>query len=81
MPTLTIKNIPDPVHNALSLLAAQDGLSIEDEVRHISTTVCLNDRQPPSSLQNVIKRLYQSKAHDPQIEQLLRERRLEAENE
>lgn len=81
MPTLTIKNIPDPVHDALSVLAVQDGLSIEDEVCHILTTVCLNNRQPAASLQHVIKQLYQGKAHSPQVEQLLQERRLEAENE
>jgi plasmid stability protein len=81
MPTLTIKNIPDPVHNALSELAAQDGLSIEAEVCHILTTVCLNNRQPAASLQHLIKQLYQGKAHGLQVEQLLQERRLEAENE
>ncbi|MFI3156403.1 MAG: hypothetical protein QX199_09605 [Methylococcaceae bacterium] len=80
MPTLTIKNIPDPVHNALSVLAARDGLSIEDEVCHILTSVCLNNRQPASSLQHLIKRLYQGKDHNPQVEQLLQERRFEAEN-
>ncbi len=81
MPTLTIKNIPEPVHNALSVLAAQDGLSIEDEVRHILTAVCLSNRQPAASLQHVIKQLYQGKTYSPQVEQLLQERRLEAENE
>lgn len=81
MPTLTIENIPDPVHQALSILAAQDGLSIEAEVRHILTTVCLNNRQPASSLQDLIKQLYQGKTHGPQVEQLLQERRLESENE
>jgi plasmid stability protein len=40
MPTLTIKNIPDPVHSALSVLAAQDGLSIEDEVCRILILLC-----------------------------------------
>ncbi|MDP3876584.1 MAG: hypothetical protein Q8Q50_06345 [Methylobacter sp.] len=81
MPTLTIKNIPDSVHNALSVLATQDGLSIEAEVCRILTTVCLNDRQPADSLQRVIKQLYQGKTHRPQVEQLLQERRLESENE
>ncbi len=81
MSTLTIKNIPAPVHKALSVLAAQDGLSIEDEACRILTAVCLNNRQPASSLQHLIKRLYQGKAYSPQVEQLLQERRLEAENE
>lgn len=81
MPSLTIENIPDPVHNALSVLAARDGLSIEAEVCRILTTVCLTNRQPADSLQQVIKQLYQGKTHGSQVEQLLQERRLEAENE
>lgn len=81
MPTLTIENIPDPVHKALSVLAAQDGLSIEAEVCRILTAVCLNNRQPTASLQDLIKQLYQGKNHGPQVEQLLQERRLEAKNE
>jgi len=81
MPTLTIQNIPDPVHNALCALAAQDGLSVEAEVCRILTTVCLHDKQPASSLQHVIAQLYQGKMRQPQVELLLQERRLEAKNE
>ncbi len=81
MPTLTIQNIPDPVHNALCALAAQDGLSVEAEVCRILTTVCLHDKQPAASLQQVIAQLYQGKTRQPQVEQLLQERRLEAKNE
>lgn len=81
MPTLIIKNIPDPVHNALSVLAAQDGLSIEAEVCRILAAVCLSNKQPAASLQHLIKQLYQGKSHSPQVEQLLQERRFEAKNE
>lgn len=81
MPTLTIQNLPDPVHNALHALAAQDGLSIEAEVCRILTAVCLRDKQPATSLQDVITQLYQGKPIKPQVEQLLEERRHEAENE
>lgn len=81
MPILTLKNIPEPVHNALSVLAIQDGLSIEDEVCRILTRVCLKNRQPAASLQHVVKQLYQGKVYSSQVEQLLQERRFEAENE
>lgn len=81
MQTLTIQNIPDPVHSALRELAAQDGLSIEDEVCRILTTVCLENKQPTASLQNIIERLYQGKSPQSQVEQLLQERRFEAEKE
>jgi plasmid stability protein len=81
MPTLTIQNLPDPVHNALRALTDQDGLSVEAEVCRILTTVCLHDKQPAASLQQVIAQLYQGKTRTPQIEQLLQERRVEAKNE
>lgn len=67
--------------NPLALLAAQDGLSVEAEVRNILTTVCLNDRKPVSSLQQLVAQLYQGKKPANVVEQLIQERRSEAENE
>jgi plasmid stability protein len=81
MPTLTIQNIPDSLHNALRTLANQDGLSIEDEVFHILTAVCMKDKQPADSLQQLVAQLYDGKKTPSQVEQLLQERRLEAWNE
>lgn len=81
MATLTIRNLPDHVHSALRLRAAQDGLSVEAEVRNILTAVCLNDRKPVSTLQHLVDQLYQGKKPVNVVEQLIQERRSEAENE
>jgi plasmid stability protein len=63
------------------LRAAQDGLSVETEVRNILTTVCLNDRKPVSSLQHLVDRLYQGKKTANVVEQLIQELISEAKNE
>jgi plasmid stability protein len=60
MPTLTIRNLPDHVHSALRILAAQDGISVEAEVRNILTKACINNMQSVSSLQQLVDQLYQS---------------------
>ena len=81
MPTLTIRNLPDHVHSTLRLLAAQDGISVEAEVRNILSNVCINNKQPVSSLQQLVDRLYQGKKPDNVVEQLIQERRAAAKNE
>lgn len=81
MPTLTIRNLPEHVHAALRLRAAQDGLSVEAEVRNILTEVCLCAKKPVADLQETVDRLYQGKTPGNEVEQLLQERRLAAENE
>lgn len=81
MPTLTIPDLPIPVHHALNALAAQDGLTIEAEVCRILTAVCLNNRASAASLQQVVEQLYQGKQPVQQVEQLLQERKWEAGRE
>jgi plasmid stability protein len=80
MATLTIRNLPDHVHSALLLLAAQDGLSVEAEVGNILTAVCLNNRKPVSSLQQLVDQLYQGKKPANMVDQLIQERKSKAEN-
>ena len=81
MPTLTIRNLPDHVHSTLRILAAKDGISVEAEVRNILTNVCINNRQPASSLQQLVDQLYQGKKPGNAVEQLIQERRAEANKE
>ena len=81
MATLTIQNLPDLVHSTLHQLAAQDGLSIEEEVCLILSRVCALNKQPAASLQDLIAELYQGKSTSLQVEQLLEERKSEAKNE
>ena len=35
MATVTVRNLPDEIHRALKLRAAQNGRGIEAEIRHI----------------------------------------------
>ncbi|MGR9046836.1 MAG: FitA-like ribbon-helix-helix domain-containing protein [Gammaproteobacteria bacterium] len=81
MPTLTIRNLPENVHAALRLRAAQDGLSVEAEVRNILTEACLRAKKPVADLQLTVEQLYQGKKPGNEVEQLLKERRLAAKNE
>jgi len=41
MATVTVRNLPDPVHRALRARAAQHGRSTEAEIRHILETTTL----------------------------------------
>jgi plasmid stability protein len=81
MPTLTIRNLPDHVHAALRRQALQDGLSMEAEVRKILTDACMIDRKPIASLQQLVDQLYHGEKPENVVEQLMQERRTEAENE
>ncbi|SJM90335.1 hypothetical protein CRENPOLYSF2_160014 [Crenothrix polyspora] len=81
MPTLTIRNLPDSVHAALRRQAQQDGLSVEAEVRKILTDVCIMDRKPIASLQQLVDQLYHGQKPANVVEHLIQERRLEAKNE
>ncbi len=81
MPTLTIRNLPDNVHSALRIQAAQDGLSMEAEARKILYDACINARKPVADLQQLVDQLYCGKKPANTVEQLIRERRAEAENE
>jgi len=39
MPSVTVRNVPDEVHRAIRVLAAQHGCSIEAEMRNILESV------------------------------------------
>ena len=81
MPTLTIRNLPDHVHAALRSQALQDGLSVEAEVRKILTDACMMDRKSIASLQQLVDQLYHGEKPANVVEQLIQERKQEAENE
>lgn len=80
MPTLTIRNLPEHIHAALRMLAAQDGLSVEAEVRNILTNAC-TDKKPAADLQQWVDRLYHGKKPSRVVEQLIQDRRAEAKDE
>ncbi len=81
MPTLTIRNLPENIHAALRLQAAQDGLSVEAEVRKILTEACTVNIKPATGLQDLVDQLYQGKKPANVVEQLIKDRRTEAGNE
>lgn len=81
MATLSIRNLPDRVHAALRIQAAQNGLSMEAEARKILTDACTTNKTSVAGLQELADRLYQGNKPTHIVEQLIRERRTEAENE
>ena len=81
MPTLTIRNLPDQVHSALRLQAAQDGLSMEAEARKILTEACKIDKKSAMGLQQLVEQLYDGKKPANVVENLIQERRAEANKE
>jgi plasmid stability protein len=81
MPTLTIRNLPEPVHAALRLKAAQDNLSVEAEVRKLLTEACTVEKKPATGLQDLVDQLYKGNKPDDVVDQLIRERRTEANSE
>lgn len=81
MPTLTIRNLPGHVHSALRVLAAQDGISVEAEMRNILTNACTNKKQPAANRQQLVDRLYHGKKLDNVVEALPHERGTEAATE
>jgi len=45
MSTMTVRNLPDEVHRALRVRAAQNGRSTEAEVRDILTRIALPEKR------------------------------------
>jgi plasmid stability protein len=81
MPTLTIRNLPDKVHAALRIQAAQDGLSLEAEVRKILTETANINKKPVRGLQELVDQLYDGRKPVHVVEELIKERRAEAQQE
>ena len=83
MATLNIRNLPDPVHARLRLRAARSGRSMEAEAREILATAC---RPRPrgdelSALQDLVDDLYGDNKPRHVVDELIADRRREAENE
>lgn len=81
MPTLTIRNLPGHVHAALRSQAAQDGLSLEAEVRKILTEASKTGKKPATGLQALVDKLYVGNKPADVVEALLMERKAEASRE
>jgi plasmid stability protein len=83
MATLSIRNLPDDVHARLRLRAARAGHSMEAEARQILTEACA---EPPPELDSAdlaafVDELYGREKPSGVVDELIAERRREAEGE
>ncbi len=84
MASLNVRNLPERVQKKLRLRAAKAGRSMEAEAREILTNATLGRRRhplPASELQRAVQRLYGSSRPTGVVDDLIRERRKEAETE
>lgn len=83
MAVMTIRNVPDEVHERLRLRAARAGTSMEAEVRSILLQASLQRPKRVSSqnLQAWVGKLYATKQPLGVVDDLLAERKREARRE
>jgi plasmid stability protein len=84
MAALTVRNLPDDVHDQLRVRAAKNGRSMEAEVRAILEAAARAEQTKKKSLAEVQKwvdELYGGKKPKNVVEDLIAERRREARRE
>lgn len=83
MATLNIRNLPDEVHAALRIRAAQKGRSMEAEARQILVQICkpASKEKDFSKLQSLVDQMYGNKKPEHVVDDLIAERRAEAMQE
>lgn len=83
MATLSIRNLPDEVHTALRIRAAEKGASMEAEARRIITQACkIRTRKTDfNQLQSLVEQLYGDKKPSGVVDELIADRRTEAGQE
>lgn len=83
MATLSIRNLPDDVHAALRIRAAEKGASMEAEARRILTQVCKTQTRKAdfTQLQSLVEQLYGDKKPQGVVDELIADRRAEAQQE
>ncbi len=83
MAALTIRNLPDEVRDRLRQRAARAGRSMEAEIRAILTQASLEDSQRESAeaLQFWVSALYGPNKPDGVVDDLIAERRREANSD
>jgi antitoxin FitA len=80
---LNIRNLPDEVQAALRVRAAEAGCSMEAEARAILTEACLPSKPKVTTqaLVDWVDALYQGHKPEHAVDDLIAERRREAETE
>jgi len=89
MTTLTIRNVPDHVHKGLRLRAAENGRSVEEEVRRIlaEQTTAIEARRnakSPAEIAEAVKRaqaLFAPLRKSYSVDRFIAEKRSEAKRE
>jgi len=89
MANLTIRNVPDDVHKGLRLRAAENGRSVEEEVRrilaeHVGPVREYRNPKTPEEIDEAVKRaqeLFAPMAGTYSVDQYLEEKRAEARRE
>lgn len=82
MATLNIRNLPEDVHRRLRLRAAHAGRSMEAEARAILASACMDGDEggaDAADLQAFVDALYGPGKPEGVVDDLLEERRREAE--
>lgn len=83
MASVTIRNLPDEVRARLRERAARAGRSMEAEMRRILVDASLSEQREVSSkgLQEWVDRLYKGRKPTGVVDELIGERRRQAEHE
>lgn len=83
MATLTIRNVPAELRERLRIRAARHGRSMEAEVRALLARSVWeeNDSQGKEDVRDFVRDLYAGRTPQNAAEELIRERRMEAERE
>jgi len=83
MAVLNIRNLSNAVHKRLRIRAARNGRSMEAEARAILTEVCggLGAENTAEKLPELILHMYGGTPREHTVEELISERRKEAEKE
>jgi plasmid stability protein len=83
MATLNVRNLPDSVHASLRVRAARSGRSMEAEAREILANACRqsNGAHALTALQGMVDNLYGADKPPHVVDDLIAERRREAQSE
>ena len=81
MPVLNLRNLPAAVHQRLRLRAASHGRSMESEAKEILSRACGGGTASPSALQDWVANLYAGRTQTHVVDDLIAERRSEAQRE
>jgi len=83
MSAITVRNIPESIHDKLRIRAAKARRSVEAEIRHIIAVAIERTQQPfcAKQLQQSVRELFGDERPTNTVDELIAERRAEARHE